>query len=173
MNPSQAAMSADAIAVLATMATPAVLLLANAMLILSTVQRLQAILERVRETELTIVGVDAARETAEPSLLNELLVSHAKRAGYAHRALLCFYSSAGMFMVVIVTLGISALGFEYALRTALISAFAGSALLFTGAVLLIVETLIGIRALDRRFEAVLSLCTQLLSPKAPEAGGGG
>lgn len=172
MNAPQAAMSADAIAVLATMATPAVLLLANAMLILSTLQRLQAILERVRETELTIVGVDAARETADPSLLNELLASHAKRARYAHRALLSFYGSAGMFMVVIVTLGISALGLEYALKTALISAFVGSALLFTGAVLLIVETLIGIRALDRRFQVVLALCRQLLGPKERETGKG-
>lgn len=48
----------DGIGVLATTATPAALLLADAMLILSTNQRLQAILERVRETELTMAGRD-------------------------------------------------------------------------------------------------------------------
>lgn len=39
----------DGVGVFTAMATPAVLLLANAMLILSTIQRLQAILTRVRE----------------------------------------------------------------------------------------------------------------------------
>ncbi len=56
----------EGLPVLAAMATPAVLLLANAMLILSTNQRLQAIFRRVRETELSIAGADAASEIATP-----------------------------------------------------------------------------------------------------------
>ena len=62
----------DGIAILAAMATPVVLLLANAMLILSTNQRLQSILDRVRETELAIAGKDVAPEIADLHLLNEL-----------------------------------------------------------------------------------------------------
>lgn len=53
------------LSVLAGMATPAVLLLANAMFILSTIQRLQAILARVRETELAMVGEAATAETED------------------------------------------------------------------------------------------------------------
>ncbi len=88
------------VAVLAAMAAPAVLLLGNAMLILSTNQRLQNILERVRETELTMVGQDAAPEISDLELLNELLLTHARRARYAHRALLSFYTSTGLFMLM-------------------------------------------------------------------------
>ena len=151
----------EGLTVLASMATPAVLLLANAMLILSTNQRLQAILVRVRETELTIAGVDVAPETHDLNLLNDLLVTHARRARAAHRALLCFYSSAGAFMAVVVSVGLGTLGFDRALPLALIIAFLGCALLFCGALLLIAETYIGIRATDRRFEAIISLCSDL------------
>ena len=75
-----AQMPDEGITVLATMATPAVLLLANAMMILSTNQRPQSILDRVRETELTIAGESLAPETADLTLLQEFLVGHAKRA---------------------------------------------------------------------------------------------
>ncbi len=74
----------DGLPVLAAMATPAVLLLANAMLVLSTNQRLQAIFQRVRETELTIAGEDVAPEIADLALLNEILLGHARRASAAH-----------------------------------------------------------------------------------------
>ena len=143
----------DGLSVLAAMATPAVLLLANAMLILSTNQRLQSILERVREVELSIAGADAIRETTDLSLLNELLLGHARRARAAHRALLCLYGSAGFFVCV----GLASLG----VRAALVVAFLGCVLLLCGALLLISETWIGIRATDRRFSAVLNLCAEL------------
>ncbi len=151
----------DGLSVLAAMATPAVLLLANAMLILSTNQRLQAILDRVRETELAIAGEDLAPETTDLNLLNDLLLAHARRARAAHRALLCFYSSAGTFVVVVLLIGLGALGLEPALPAALLTAFLGSALLFCGTILLISETWIGIAATDRRFESVINRCRQL------------
>jgi hypothetical protein len=151
----------DGLAVLAGMATPAVLLLANAMLVLSTNQRLQGILERVRETELTIAGEDAAPETSDLALLNDLLTDHARRARSAHRALLCFYTSAAFFVVVVVSVGLETLEVVSALTVALASAFVGCALLLCGAVLLIGETWIGIRATDRRFDSVMEVCRQL------------
>ncbi len=150
----------DGIAIFATMATPAVLLLANATLIQSTINRLQAILERVRETELTISGADAM-SGGEFSALHEMLTAHARRARYAHRALLSFYASAGLFMAVIIALGASALGLRAALGVGLTAAFMGSASLLAGAVFLVRETRMGIRAIDRRFEAVIARCRQL------------
>lgn len=151
----------DGLPVLAAMATPAVLLLANAMLVLSTNQRLQAIFQRVRETELTIAGEDVAPEIADLALLNEILLGHARRASAAHRALLCFYASTGMFVVVVVAVGLASLGAGRALEVALATAFLGCALLICGAVLLIGETWIGIRATDRRFATVMDLCAEL------------
>jgi hypothetical protein len=151
----------DGLSVLAAMATPAVLLLANAMLILSTNQRLQSILSRVREVELSIAGADAIREITDLSLLNELLLGHARRAKAAHRALLCLYGSAGMFVVVVVCVGLASLGAGSALAVALAVAFLGCASLLGGALLLIGETWIGIRATDQRFISVMNLCEEL------------
>lgn len=151
----------DEMAVLAAMATPTVLLLANAMLILSTNQRLQAILERVRETELTLAGKDVAPETNDPNVLNDLLRTHAKRARGAHRALLCFYSSAGLFVVVVACVGLASLGISAAVTVAVVTAFFGCASLLCGAALLIAETWRGIRATDRRFETMMDLCREM------------
>ena len=151
----------DGLTVLAAMATPAVLLLANAMLILSTVHRLQGILDRVRETELGIAGHDLAPETGDLSLLNDLLLAHARRARAAHRALLCLYSSAGTFIMVVMMIGLGGLGLQAALPAALLTAFLGCGLLFCGAILLISETRTGISATDRRFDSVIDLCRQL------------
>jgi hypothetical protein len=149
--------------VLAAMATPAVLLLATAMLILSTNQRLQAIFERVRETELTITGGSAISATTDLSALNDLLIGHARRARSAQRALLCLYGSAGLFVAVVVSVGLASLDIGGALAVALVTAFLGSALLLCGAILLISETLIGIRATDQRLQSVMSLCRELES----------
>ncbi len=73
-------LATEGLEVLAAMAAPAVLLLGNAMLILSTNQRLQNVLDHVRETELSIIGRDAVPETSDLNLLNDLLLAHAKRA---------------------------------------------------------------------------------------------
>ena len=143
------------------MATPAVLLLANAMLILSTIQRLRIILDRVRETEQTIAGADVAPETANLSLLNDLLLTHARRTRYVHRALLAFYTSAGAFVSCIIALGVYGLGIEVALSVALGAALLGSVLLLLAVATLLGETWLGIRATDRRFEAVMDLCREL------------
>ncbi len=151
----------EGLPVLAAMATPAVLLLADAMMILSTNHRLQAILQRVRETELTIAGQDVAPETADLGVLNELLLAHAKRARAAQRALLCLYGSVGLFVTVVVCVGLASLDVAGALPVALVAAFLGCALLLCGSILLIVETRIAIRATDRRFESVMGLCRKL------------
>jgi hypothetical protein len=149
------------LSVLAAMATPVILLLANAMLILSTNQRIQAILNRVRETELSIAGQDTAPETADLDLLNDLLLGHARRARAAHRALLCFYTSTASFVLVVITVGAAGLGTAVARPLALAAVFFGCLLLACGAVLLIVETWIGIKATDRRFRSVMDFCEEL------------
>lgn len=156
----------EGLAILAAMATPAVLLLGNAMLILSTNQRLENILGHVRETELTIAGADAAPEITDLAVLNELLLVHARRARYAQRALLSFYASAVLFMVMIVLIGLTGLGVIRAVSPALVAAFAGCLLFAIGAVLLVSETWLGIGALDRRFAAVMDVCRRLASRRS-------
>jgi small-conductance mechanosensitive channel len=154
-------LATEGLEVLAGMAAPAVLLLGNAMLILSTIQRLQNVLDRVRETELAIIGRDAVPEISDLNLLNDLLLTHAKRARYAHRALLSFYASAVLFMSMVVLIGLTALGVIEPVAPAIVAAFAGCVLFALGAALLVAEAWLGIRALDRRFENISEVCRQL------------
>jgi small-conductance mechanosensitive channel len=154
-------LATDGLEVLAAMAAPAVLLLGNAMLILSTNQRLQNVLDRVRETELAIIGSDAVPEISDLNLLNDLLLAHAKRAKYAHRALLSFYVSAVFFMSMVVLIGLTALGVIGPVAPAIVAAFAGCVLFALGAALLVAEAWLGIRALDRRFANISEVCRRL------------
>ncbi len=57
-----------------------------------------------------MVGQDAAPEISDLELLNELLLTHARRARYAHRALLSFYTSTGLFVLMVVLIGLAWLG---------------------------------------------------------------
>ena len=140
------------VGVVAAMATPAVLLLANAMLILSTNQRLQAVLERVRENE------EAADRSPDPARMvgvRHELEAHGRRASIAHRALLALYASAAFLLVMIGALGSANLGLPAAQEIALAAAFLGSGLLLLGVGLLAAETWIGVRAIDGRIRRLL------------------
>jgi hypothetical protein len=143
----------DAQAVLAAMATPAVLLMANAMLVLSTNQRLQSILGRVREGEETYHG--GGHETDLGALMGEI-ETHGRRARLAHRALLALYASAAVLLVMIGALGSASLGFPAARPIALAAAFAGAGLLLIGTALLAMETWIGIGAIDGRIRRLVA-----------------
>ena len=140
------------------MATPAVLLLVNAMLILSTIQRLQAILTRVRENEESLVTGHEGGPGGGRQAIRRELEMHGRRVRLAHRALFAFDGSAGVLLIMIGSLGAGALGWAAAARVALVAAFAGAVLLFTGALLLIGETWVGVQATDRRVQRVLDLC---------------
>lgn len=139
------------------MAAPAVLLLANAMLILSTIQRLQAILTRVRENEEGLTTRTGRQQADRPAIRRELEL-HGHRVRLAHRALFAFYGSAGVLLIMIGPLGAGAVGWAAASQVALVAAFVGAVLLFAGAVLLIGETWVGVRATDRRVRRVVDLC---------------
>lgn len=73
------------------------------------------------------------------------------------RALLAFYLSAGALLVMIVALGVGSLGRPWGSDLALVAAFAGAGLLLGGAGLLIGETLVGVRATDRRVARVVGM----------------
>lgn len=142
-------------AVFAAMATPAVLLLANAMLILSTNQRLQAVLQRLREAEEMLLGPVEA-ESVEG--VEHELEAHGRRAGLAHRALLALYAASALLLIMIGALGSSALGLQSFHGIALGAAFGGAGLLLVGVGLLAGETWIGVRAVDGRVRRLLHDC---------------
>lgn len=154
--------------VFAAMATPAVLLLANAMLILSTIQRIQGILARVKESE-EVLTTERSESPEARSRLRRELDMHGRRVGLAHRALFSFYASAAVLLVMIVALGTTVVGWETARPIALGAAFLGAFLLLLGTALLARETWVGFHATDARMTTVRELCDR--SP-ADEATGG-
>jgi hypothetical protein len=142
----------DPQSVLAAMVTPAMLLLANAMLVLSTNQRLQAILRRVSEGEVMYHGNHHA---ADVSAVMTELEAHGRRARLAHRALLALYAAAAVLLVMIGALGSASLGLPSARPVALAAAFVGAGLLLIGVALLAMETWIGIGAIDGRIRRLV------------------
>ena len=147
----------DPQSVLAAMVTPAMLLMANAMLVLSTNQRLQAILQRVWESEERYHARDGHHTADDVGSLTAELEAHGRRARLAHRALLALYAAATVLLVMIGALGTASLGWPAARPVALAAAFVGSALLLIGAVLLAMETWIGIGAIDGRIQRLVQV----------------
>jgi hypothetical protein len=147
----------DPQSVLAAMVTPAMLLMANAMLVLSTNQRLQAILQRVWESEERYHARDGHHAADDVGSLTVELEAHGRRARLAHRALLALYAAAAALLVMIGALGTAALGWPSARPVALAAAFVGSALRLIGAVLLAMETWIGIGAIDGRIQRLVQV----------------
>lgn len=143
--------------ILTTMAAPAIFLLANAMLVLSTIQRLQAILSRIRENE-DLVRKSGGEAPFDPEAIRELLGLHARRARLAHRALLGFYTSSAAFVVVIVALGSAGLGIPGGFLVALFATFLGAGLLLVGAGFLTAETWAGVHATDLRVRLISGEC---------------
>ena len=154
-------MGAERLDMIAAMATPAVLLLANGAFIRSTIGRLENILTHVRETELMIVGEDPLARLADLDELHEALVAHARRAKHAHMALLSFYGSGAAFAATVVLIGLAGLQVPGALSITVIAALLGCVLLFSGALLLIREAWIGNRLTAKRFAAVEGRCREL------------
>ncbi|MFQ5689257.1 MAG: DUF2721 domain-containing protein [Gemmatimonadota bacterium] len=147
----------DGFELIASMATPAVLLLGNAMLILSTNQRLQSILKRLRELEERLErgelsdpdgsGLDRGR-------FRSLAARHRRRARFAHRALLALYLSGGLFILVVLLIGAAGLGAEGSGLLAIGAALIGCVLLLAGIAQLAAETWLGISATDEQFRAL-------------------
>lgn len=138
----------------ASMATPAVLLLANAMLILSTHQRLQSILERIRElrgqnaerVRGRASGEGAAAGEADAEAVHLLAHRHLRREVLAHRALLSFYLSSGLFILLVLAVGLGGLGAVEGEGIPVAFGLGGTLLLLGGIGHLAAETWLGLSA---------------------------
>lgn len=145
---------------IASMTTPAVLLLGNAMLVLSTNQRLQAILARLRELDTVIhgeapVGAGMPGARIPGPLAVELARRQRRRERLAHRALLSFYLSGALFVVMVLFIGASGLGWAAGAAASVMTALLGCLVLLLGVVQLAAETWMGIGATDEQFRALL------------------
>ncbi len=153
-------MPGPALAVLSAMITPAVLISACGLLILSTSARLTRVVDRVRSM---IAALDTLLAKAQDDLVQMRrqhvegqleLLTH--RCRLIQRALTSFYLALGAFVATILAIALTAVLPALAWGPALL-ALAGTGVLFYGCVLLIRETRLAIESVDREMAFVLAL----------------
>jgi hypothetical protein len=163
-------MPTSGLAVLSAMITPAVLISACGLLILSTSARLTRVVDRVRAM---ITALDALLGRAEDGVVQmrrqhvegqlELLT---RRSRLIQRALTSLYLALGAFVATILAIALTAVLPALGWGPTLL-ALAGTLVLFYGCVLLIRETRLAIESVDREMAFVLRLRE---SYRAREAG---
>jgi hypothetical protein len=133
------------LAILSSMITPAVLILASGSLIMTTSQRLSRVIERVRKISQEFMQIEKShdRESANEAkrrILYSLLKKSAKRSKLLTRAMTFLYISLGLFVATSLTIGI--VGVTHLRYTWIPTAIGmiGAVTLFISSAILIVES---------------------------------
>jgi hypothetical protein len=150
---------AGALAILSSMITPAVLILACGSLTLATSQRLGRVIERTRRIsnqfkELARNRTDQAMLEEERVLLFNQLGRATRRARLLQRAMTCLYLALSVFVATSVAIGIVAASGQKYTWVPIPLGLAGAGLLFCASLLLIAESRIALAAVD---EEMISL----------------
>ncbi len=162
----------DALAVLAALITPAVLILAAASLASSTSSRLASITARTRDVVEAYRQLNDARETGLHADERESLLDDLDRAAHRsrllQRALYAQYLSVMIFALTSAGLGLSAVWFRHLAWIWVFSALVGAAFLLYSALLLVLDSRLGIRAVETE---MLNVLTEAGLPTGPTLGG--
>lgn len=157
MNPST---SAPALSVISAIVTPALLILACSSLITATSNRLNRLLDRVRELTKDVEGLTTLKPTndnGKRELLVFLLQKAALRARLIQRVMVSLYAALGALILTSVIVGVSsALGIISPVLIQ-VAIFTSVAFLFYGSALLIRESSIALSAVDAEMDYVRRL----------------
>ncbi len=142
----------DALAVLTSMITPALLLSACGTFILSTSQRLGRVIDRIRilsEQMEKLMQQDTRIEMLHQrrTAIFHSIDSQSVRAKLLARALMIFYISSGAFVATSVAIGLIAVLDTSNTWIPLGLGISGACLLFAGSLVLILEARLAVRAL--------------------------
>lgn len=133
----------SAIAVLSSMITPAILILATANILNTVSSRLVRSMERVRELSLAIQELAEAttdRRDDRRDLLFLLLRSATRRARILQKAMSTLYLAIGAFIVTSIIIGVLSLTNLDIAWLALLVGFVGALLLLSASIMLIIES---------------------------------
>ena len=161
--------SSSASGILSAMVTPAVLISACGMLIMSTSNRLARIVDRVRHLshEMERLADDRGADAAlRWDACETQLTLQTKRGRIIQRALTSFYLALGMFVATTAGIGLTALRPGLGLAAAWVG-IAGTLTLFYGSMLLIRETALALRSIDVEMALVLQLRERHRQRQAP------
>jgi len=155
----------EALAVLAAMITPALLITASGTFILSTSQRLGRVIDRVRTIgdRMDVLlhdttGIELIEE--RKTMLMEQMRHQSSRATLLQRTLSVFYIAAGLFVLTSIAIGVDALldkGLLHWLPVAL--GIGGASCLLYGSAMLIIEARLAVSSLREEMAFLNKLVT--------------
>ena len=166
----------DAIAVLTSMITPALLISASGTFILSTSTRLTTVIDRVRAISEKFEGFVRNPEN-EPFFLEqrEMLLEQmgrlSLRASLLQRGLTVLYVAAGLFIASSVAIGLVAIFRFTAAWIPVVLGVSGASLLFYGCMLLIVEARLAVSTLNSETAFLVKMVTNKRRSDADTASG--
>lgn len=143
----------SSLAVLSSMITPAVLILASGSLILTTSQRLGRIIERVRRIseqfeKLTSTVEEKDKLNEQRKLLSTLLINGAKRSKLLQKSLTSLYLALSVFVATSITIGfLEILKLDFYWIPLILGMF-GAGMLFYSSVIMVLESRIAISSVD-------------------------
>jgi len=153
----------NALNILSTMITPAVLISACGTLIFSTSTRLARIVDRVRDLSRTIEDLSKEEVRVFPKKrlaeVERKLPIHTRRGRLIQRALTGFYISLSLFVAATVAIGFVAVLKRNAWVPNMLG-IVGTLFLFYGCVMLIAETRLALRSVNSEMAFTLLLRTK-------------
>jgi lambda repressor-like predicted transcriptional regulator len=149
----------DALAVLAALVTPALLILASSGLAGSTTSHLADVIDRTKAAlqayrELTSAGGDSSSMAHQREALAAYIRRASRRSSVLQRALAAEYVAMAVFIATSAGLGVSAVWARSFSWLWIVSALVGSAVLLYAAVLLVIDSRLGVRAVDQEMAAI-------------------
>lgn len=154
MNPPAAA--PGALSVVSAIVTPALLILACSSLITATSNRLNRLLDRVRDLTKDVEALLLHKETPHPKreLLISLLRKAAVRARLLQRVMVSLYASLGFLVFTSVIVGVAAGVGKSNPHLVLVSIYTAITFLFYASFLLVRESRIALSAVDAEMDYV-------------------
>ncbi len=149
----------DALAVLAALVTPALLILASSGLAGSTTNHLADVIDRTKAAlqayrELSAAGDENGSPAHQREALADYIRRASRRSSVLQRALAAEYVAMAVFIATSAGLGVSAVWARSLSWLWVVSALVGSAVLLYAAVLLVIDSRLGVRAVDQEMAAI-------------------
>lgn len=101
-----AAEPSSAIAIIAAMITPALLILGSASLVASALVRMARVVDRARVLAAMAHGGDWKKGAVTPAMLHDWLDRHARRARYAERSIALLYAAVVVFVATCLSIAL-------------------------------------------------------------------
>lgn len=141
--------------VVASMITPAFLILSAANLINSALVRLARAVDRARSVAAELRAARAEGDTPKTAALRRTLARYGSRGTIVQFALTCFYLAIGCFVATSIAIAVGDVSRRHGLWLAAWLTIAGTLLLLAGTVLLFTENRIATRMLREEIAAAL------------------